>query len=149
MDILKKFKKKVLNTKLDPKYQYVESPTFFWNVVTKKVGEIPIINSPLEANLFFSQNKNLERRGVRTWEIKDEYTYDDFLKQHNYHHLVFFLYDGGIFWPSNPEDDYLKYNSWHTDVTYPKNTKQIRVYVEEDIKKLRKEKLQKIKENIN
>ena len=108
-----------------------------------------MLNSPLEANLFFSQNKNLERRGVRTWEIKDGYTYDDFLKQHNYHHMVFFLYDGDIFWPSNPEDDYLKYNSWNLDVTYPKNTKQIRVYLEEDIKKLRKEKLQKIKENIN
>lgn len=133
----------------DPRFKYVNQPSFFWDGDKKEVVELPQnIHDQISANLWASKYKNLQKKVVQTYELNDKFTLEDFFNKFNNHIFVFFLYDKGILWPCRPEDDYLKYSHWNKEIFYPKGVKQIRVYIEEDLKKLRKNKLQKITQNI-
>lgn len=116
MKIFNFFKKKEKPI-FDNRYQYSDSFDFFWNPITKKIQGINNLDDVHDHTILY-------KRCNITWDISINHTFNDFLKQYNHHHIVFFQNKGVI----------IKHKTFS-------------FYAEIDEKKIRKEKLQKIKEN--
>ena len=159
MEMIKFIKKLLLkrNIKLDNRFQYVKSPTFLWNTKTKKAPAIDRKRPEFERRLLHDiimTDPDVERKNVFSIQLDKDFTYEDFLNTYNYHYIVFYLYGNNIFHPMQKKDDILGYYVWPPGFTktvfglkqqkYVKSHKNIRVYIEEDIKRKRKLKLQKI-----
>lgn len=92
----------------------IQKDIFFWNPITKKVQGIYGLDDINNGTLLY-KTTNI------SWKISRKSTFDDFLKEYNHHHIVFYLNNGRII-----------------------RHKTFDFYAEIDEKKIRKEKLKKL-----